>query len=314
MQSNIATDIFNNINADFTHIYSESRNKNCLVISDSFSNLVLLRACGKPCTEELIKGLIDWFSRYGLCRTLHIDAGPQSKCRELQNFLEKLGVKLIVSPSNAHHCSGRVESMVKRTVTALRYLIDNKKVRLANWHKLLPVVEFNLNKTPGLATKLSAHQICFGKNLEDPATLKSVLPSSKSLKERIEMLELIRDQANKLQAKAQQTYKGKYDKNKQDVHFEKGQAVFVYMERKATKSNPLKFQPKYKIGIIKKRVSKLVYLIGFKGNNKRVWYRSTHVLHMKKKPKRPECLKNTTNEVFSVTLDSKALPLFPLST
>lgn len=314
LQPKVSIDVFDNINADFTHIYSAHPHyTNCLVISDSFSNLVLLRPCKAPTSEALTDGLIQWFSRYGLCRNLHIDAGPQSTCKAFKDFLDRLGINLIVSPSNAHFSSGRVESMVKRTITTLRYLIDNKKSRLMQWHKLLPLIEFKLNKTPGLATKLSAHEICFGRILNEPATLKSVVPSGKTLKERINTLEFIRKQAQIAQNFERNTYMRKYNKNKHEIVFTKGQPVFVEIEKKATKLNPEKFQPKYKIGTIKKKISKVVYIIRFREPGGRIWTRRTHIIHLKQKFPRPKYLQNKGTELFFVKIDDEKIPLFPLS-
>lgn len=233
---------------------------------------------------ELIAGLLDFFKIYGVARTLHLDAGPQSKSKVLKDFLEKNSMQLVVSPSNAHFSSGLVESHCKRTVSALRYLIDNKKPRLLSWHTFLPVITFHLNNSPGIALKVSANEIVFGQRLEEPAVIRTVLPTSKTLAERLAMLKSIREGIKIARRKSRDQFKEKYDKNRLDVHFAINQPVFVQMERKATKDNPQKFQPRFRLGVITQKISRLVYLVRLQTAKGKVFHRKTHVAHMKALP------------------------------
>ena len=93
-------DLFESIAIDFTHVFTlKSGFTHCLVICDMLSNYCHLSPAKTTSAAEVIKGLENFFKLHGVCRSLHTDAAGFARSAELANFLNKLGIKLVVSAS-----------------------------------------------------------------------------------------------------------------------------------------------------------------------------------------------------------------------
>lgn len=301
-------DLFSDVSLDFTHIFSSKHCSQCLVICDTFSNLCILKACKSTSTKEIIQGLITFFQKFGVCRRLFVDAASTSKSKELKAFLDALGIELVVAPSHAHFSAGRVESQVKRVVSALRFLINNKKNRKRMWTKYIPLVEFYINNTPQIATKLSANEIVYGQQLNTPFLIKTILPQYTTVQQRLNWLAHIRREAMKDRKIATQAYKERYDKNRKNISFQKNDNVFVWFERKASTQNPLKLQKRYRLGTIARKISDVTYVVKFRRPNGTIWKRLTHVAHMKKHFPRPKHLNERDDKILNVTISKVEIP------
>lgn len=283
--------IFEDLMLDFTHIFSKTNYKVCLVICDVYSNYCKLYPCKSPCGAEVISSLKDFFGTFGVCKRIHIDACGISKSQEFEEFLQQFNIKLRVAPSNAHFSAGRVESIVKKVVSGLKFLINNKTNRKQIWHKYLPILQFHINNFPQVAIKLSPNEIIFGKTLNSPFMNKTALEVEVKPSARITLLHEIREQAVRLREQSRQQYKEKYDKHRKLTTYSKNTPVFVWFERKASKDFPVKLQPQYRLGTIYKKVSDILYIIKFRRNNGKTWLRLTHLTHIKPHVKRPQKLK-----------------------
>lgn len=312
--SPMPADVFEELAADFTHVITTNANKSkhCLVICDVYSNFCYLRPCRTASTGELIKGLVDFFYSYGVCRKLFVDASSISKSKEFHEFLNRLNIQLVVAPSHAHFSAGRVESQVKRVVSALRFLINDKLSNKKRWDQLLPLVQFYINNSPQVATQKSANELVYGRQLNTPLTLKTLLPAHKNLLDRFHFLEKIRLEAADARKKATLNYKSKYDYNRKNVSFSVGSPVFVWFERKASLQNPLKLQKRYRLGTVARKISDVLYLIRFRKANGSKWTRLTHVAHLKPFLQRPKRLRlKNSSCIFLLKDKGEIYPLLP---
>lgn len=283
LRRKVTKEIFHSLTSDFCHVYSKAHYKYCLLITDNFSNLTYLYPCVKADHVALQEGLNDFFSRFGRARFLSIDAGPQSKSLDFKDYAKRNGFKIITAASGAHMSIGRVESHVKKLVSVLRFLVDGKMSRLQTWHRYISLIQFHINNTPQIATNgMSPNEIVFGKTLETPLTIKTTLPTDTSIQRRAKMLDKIRKEVRIARDRAFRRYSHYYNRNRKDASFKRGEKVFVKIEKKASTTNPTKFQKFFREGTIKKRISKLVYLVTLKHKNGVIWKRRCHVSHLKR--------------------------------
>lgn len=309
LQRRVSKDIFHSLTSDFCHVSSKAYYKYCLLITDNFSNLTYLYPCVKADQKALQEGLNDFFSRFGRARFLSIDAGPQSKSLEFLAYAKKNGFQIITAASGAHLSVGRVESHVKKLVSVLRFIINGKLSRLQNWHIYARAVQFHLNNCPQIATNgLSAHEIIFGSNLQTALTIKTTLPQETSLQRRLKMLDKIRNEVRVAREKAFARYSQYYNRSRKEIVFKKGEKVFVKFEKKASTANPTKFQRFFREGTIKKRLSKVVYLVTLRHRNGVIWRRRCHVSHLKRAYPRPKYLEEKGKIVLLLCGKNIAVP------
>ncbi|KAK3908583.1 Retrovirus-related Pol polyprotein from transposon 412 [Frankliniella fusca] len=309
LRRKIATNIFHSLTSDFCHISSKAYYKYCLVITDNFSNLTYLYPCFKADHRALQEGLNDFFSKFGRARFVSIDAGPQSKSAEFLEYAKKNGFKIITAASGAHMSVGRVESHVKKLVSVLRFLVDGKASRLEYWHQYIKAIQFHINNSPQIATNgLSPNEIVFGRSLDTPLTIKTTLPNETSIQRRIKLLEQVRNEVRNARDRAFARYSRYYNRNRKEIVFKRGEKVFVKFEKKASVSNPIKFQKFYREGSIKKKLSKVVYLVTLRRRNGIIWRRRCHVSHLKKAYNRPMYLQDKGDIVLLMCQKDVALP------
>ncbi|KAE8742500.1 hypothetical protein FOCC_FOCC011966, partial [Frankliniella occidentalis] len=217
------------------------------MVPNNLSNLTHLYPCVKADQDALKEGLETFFSLHGRPRILMMDAGPQSKSTEFLAWVQRNGIALQISPSNAHWSSGRVESQIKRLVSTLRFLLDNKPSRLRIWHKYIRLIQFHLNNCPQVATGgLSSNEIIFGRLLDTPLSLKTTLPRYTTINRRIDTLAKIREEVVKSRQKAFSRYSKYYNKGRKSVKFQRNDQVYVQFQNKASLTYPLKFQRKFR--------------------------------------------------------------------
>ena len=180
-----------------------------------------------------------------------------------------------------------MEASVKRVVSGIRFLVNNRSNRKRQWHSFLPFIQFHMNAQPQVSSGLSAYEIVYGKQPLTPFSLKTLLPSTVSIDRRLKVLEEIRQSVISARQKAQATYKSKYDSNRKDISYKVGSPVFVWFERKASLAFPKKLQKLYRIGTVYKKVSNLLYIIKLRTKTGCVWKRLTHVTHLKPSHVRP---------------------------
>ena len=126
---------------------------------------------------NLIKKLREIFSRFGLCRTLVSDNGPQlSKSHEFTNFLEKNGIRYIPIPSYHPASNGQAEVMVGKFKQAMKKMSSaaDKDIHhcLANWL-------FEYRNTPHTTTGFEPAVLMFGRRPRTALSLLSPLSNDK---------------------------------------------------------------------------------------------------------------------------------------
>ncbi|KAE8742019.1 hypothetical protein FOCC_FOCC012435, partial [Frankliniella occidentalis] len=292
-----ANDIFDDVMIDYCHVFTQKNGfTHCLLVCDIYSNHCSLFPCKTTSAPELIKHLKTYFSRFGVPRTLHSDVCSAVKSEAFKQFSEQCHFQVQLAASGAHWSVGAVESNVKRFSTALKFLINSKLPRMKNWASYVPFVEFHMNNSPQIASKLSPNDIVFGKRFNTPLVNKSVLPSSVSLRRRFQILYEIRRQATKLRGISKQNSKQIYDQNRKSVKFERNERVLIWFERKASKLSPVKLQKRYRFGTIVRKLSNVLYYVRMKTASK-TWVRLCHVAHIKKIQRRPSHLELDDNNL-----------------
>ncbi|KAK3925035.1 Retrovirus-related Pol polyprotein from transposon 412 [Frankliniella fusca] len=293
----IARDVFTDVMVDFCHVFTNKRSfSHCLIICDLYSNHCSLFPCKSTGSDELIRHLYTFFSRFGVPQTLYSDVCSAVKSEEFQKFADQCRFKLQLAASGAHWSVGAVESNVKRFSSALKFLINNKLQRMKQWYSFVPFVEFHMNNSPQVATKLSPNEIIFGKRFNTPFMLLSVLQPNVALSRRLQVLYELRQYAEEAKSTSKAKFKGKYDVNRKTPHLSNNEKVFVLFERKASKSSPIKLQHRYRAGTIIKKLSDVLYLVRIK-NKLRSWNRLCHVAHIKQFLPRPTHLSPPKEEI-----------------
>lgn len=297
----IPANIFTDVMIDYCHVFTNTaRNgfSQCLIVCDMYSNFCALFPCKSTDSADLIKHLKSFFSLYGVPSKLYSDVCSATKCAQFTEFATTLNFQVEFAASGAHWSVGAVESSVKRFSTTLKFLLNGKLSRTRQWHLLLPVIAFHMNNSPQISTKLSPNEIVFGRRLQTPFMNKSLLPVKIPIMRRLTLLREIRSAATVSKVKAKADFKATYDQNRKSATFRKNEQVLVGFERKATKLSPIKLQKRYRVGIVSRKVSPVLYVVKFKTRAGRTWNRLCHVAHMKHMCTRPSRLEVPNDFVF----------------
>lgn len=157
---------FRIVSLDFAGPYPRSKtgNKFMLVIVDMFSKYVIieaLRQSSAAITVERVKRQL--FMKFGVPEIVISDNGPQLKSKLFAEFLQEFGVTHWLT-ANYHPQANPTEAANKTILNAIRAYIVNADAH-NRWDEHLVEIAFALNSSVHSTTKLTPHQIIFGKTL-----------------------------------------------------------------------------------------------------------------------------------------------------
>ena len=114
--------------------FAEKDGDNFLVIVDAYSNWLEIIKMRVTTAEKTTEALRDVFSRWGPCRTIVSDNGPQFTSHTFKSFLHSLGINHITSAPYHPQSNGRAERFVGALKTGLDKLqhegSTDKKLRI----------------------------------------------------------------------------------------------------------------------------------------------------------------------------------------
>ena len=112
--------------------------------------------------ETIAEALIQFFSLFGICKTIRMDQMPSFRSEILTALRNKLGIQAEFSAP--YHCisHGTVERL-NRTIEGIlkKFLADHSR----DWDQLINLLLFALRETPNESTKYSPAQLVFGRKL-----------------------------------------------------------------------------------------------------------------------------------------------------
>lgn len=157
---------FHTVSIDFAGPYprSSSGNRFMLVIVDAFSKYVIIEPLRESSAKQTISRIRrELFTKFGVPKIIISDNGPQLKSNAFRDFLDEFGVTHWLT-ANYHPQANPTEAANKTILNAVRaYIRDNASH--TKWDEHLVEIAFALNSALHSSTKLSPHQIIFGKTL-----------------------------------------------------------------------------------------------------------------------------------------------------
>lgn len=157
---------FRIVSIDFAGPYprSKSGNKFILVMVDMFSKYVIIEPLRKStATQTIDRVRREVFLKFGVPEILISDNGPQLKSLAFRDFLDEFGVTHWLT-ANYHPQANPTEAANKTILNAIRsYIVDNASH--SRWDEHIVDISFALNSSVHSTTKMTPHQIVFGKTL-----------------------------------------------------------------------------------------------------------------------------------------------------
>ena len=161
------------IHIDFAGPYCGSM---WLVVVCAYSKWIEVVNMGSNTTApSLIRKLREIFSRFGLCRSLVSDNGPQlSRSHEFTSFLKNNGIRYIPIPSYHPSSNGQAEVMVGKFKQAMKKMCSTGQDinhKLANWL-------FQYRNTPHSTTGFEPSVLMFGRRHRTSLSLLNPLSNN----------------------------------------------------------------------------------------------------------------------------------------
>lgn len=157
---------FRIVSIDFAGPYtrSNSGNKFILVIVDMFSKYVIIEALRNSSATRTIECIRhELFLKFGVPEIMISDNGPQLKSAAFAEFLGDFGVTHWLT-ANYHAQANPTEAANKTILNAIRSYIANEKAH-KRWDEHIVEITFALNSALHSSTKMTPHQLIFGKTL-----------------------------------------------------------------------------------------------------------------------------------------------------
>jgi transposase InsO family protein len=131
-----------------------------LVVVDTFTRMVVLRALKDKCMETVAYELLRIFADFGMPRTLQHDAG-----REFLNWIAEamergLGIGRRVVAEYAHQANGAAERTVRTVYQVILKTVQGDSVA---WAKFLPVTQMVVNMAVNATTGSAPFSLLFGR-------------------------------------------------------------------------------------------------------------------------------------------------------
>ena len=231
----------------FSHLYMDiigplfehGEYKYCLCLIDSHTRYPFAYALRSATAKAVCDCLVDVFSRVGIPSVITSDQGTCFTADLSTKFLELFGCKPIWS--TPLHPEGN--SLVERLNQTFKKMLSHVcKKHPKQWHKLVPLVLWNLRESKNQTLGVSPFMMMMGRNPTNPLSLirenwtganpvQAMIPAGKTVTEYLTELQSnlkeIHDFAQEHADREQQNYVAQYNKRAVDKQFEVGQQVIV---------------------------------------------------------------------------------------
>ena len=152
-----------------------------LIVVDSYSKWIEVVNMRSDCTApNTIRKLQILFNRYGLCRVLVSDNGPQLISHEFDLFCKGKGINHIPIPSYHPASNGQAESIVGKFKKVMKKMCESNadlEMNLTSWL-------FQYHNTPHTTTKVEPAVLMTGRRFRSPLSLLNPLSFSTTAEER----------------------------------------------------------------------------------------------------------------------------------
>ena len=251
-------------------VKSRSGNIYILTIIDRMSRYpeaIPIRSTKAPI---IVKHLIDYFTRFGMPKTIQSDNGSNFCGKFFQSQMRELGIKHITSTPYHPESQGIVERMHQTLKNILRKLCDGKE---EEWDKKLPFALFALRSAPSETLGFSPFELIFGHTVRGPLEiLRDSWEEKGDDGDVVAQVEYYRtnlfkawDLAKENQDIAHDNTKRKYDKKAKARSFQIGEFALALLPKQGG-SLQYKFSGPYKI--LDKR-GDVNYCLEIKGSRKK---------------------------------------------
>jgi hypothetical protein len=131
-----------------TMVEADDGMKYVMVLKDGMSGYVELVACVRADSEQAYASLIDWFKRFGVVRQWVSDQGAHFKNQVMDRLRVALGSHHHFTTAYTPWANGTVEVVNREVLKGVKALISERKLRVQDWPRVLPVVQAALNGMP----------------------------------------------------------------------------------------------------------------------------------------------------------------------
>lgn len=239
---------FHTLHADHLGPFNESKRKNkyILVIIDSFTKFIILKAVKNTKTQTTLTAFKEYFSIFGLPFRLITDRGTSFTSSKFKQFLSEKGVRHVLNSVATPRANGQVERYNRTILDSLTTMTHGEDERL--WDEHIFNVQWGLNNTINKSIGKTPAEVLFGLRLtglsESAIKLAVQAVDSDNDEDDDNCLEKIRASVHKKNAENQSKQKAMFDKTRCDPRrFQVGQLVRV--ERDVTsKGKSKKLIPK----------------------------------------------------------------------
>jgi hypothetical protein len=209
----------------------------------------------------------------------------------IRDLTKLLGTQHIFTTPYAHRSNGLVERANRTIQECLSHYVNEKH---SNWDKYLPAVTFAINTTTQATTKYSPFFLVFGRHPRFPYDVQpQILKNLDKKFDDFRYLKYARDLAQQNIARAQESQKKIFDKNRQVVNFSPDSLVMVQFPHQ-TKGHAKKLSPKFRGPFtVIRQLDDLTYLVR-KVDPKNSKTIKVHVDRMKSTQPRPHHLARGT--------------------
>ena len=150
-------------------------NAHILTCVDFFTGYMIAIPCKGTTGKETMEILLHhWMYKFGLSKNIHHDLGRGFVGYLFQAFMRSFNITSRKGQPYSPTTQGKVESFNKKIRTLMTAILDPSKY--SSWDLHLPIVSFVLNNTKQVKTGFSAHELLFGKTMNQPSDLISQLP------------------------------------------------------------------------------------------------------------------------------------------
>jgi transposase InsO family protein len=149
------------LHVDYTVMQkTDGGNSHILNIVDRFTRFSKLYATGTPNSLNTAKLLMDYISTFGCPVRIYMDGGAEFRKQLVSDLCALLGVKNVkITPYNSK-ANGHVERTFRTLKEMVRAYAD---LRMNNWDKLLPMLQFAMNTAYSATTGYTPYFLHFGR-------------------------------------------------------------------------------------------------------------------------------------------------------
>ncbi|XP_066962336.1 uncharacterized protein [Macrobrachium rosenbergii] len=220
----------------------------------------------------IVKCLVDFFSRYGLPKTIQSDQGSNFMSKYFKDQMKQLGIKHIVSTTYHPESQGAIERFHQTLKSMIKkYCIDNH----SSWVTDLPYLLFAVRSMPNDSLGFSPFELIFGHHVRGP--LEVLRDSWESEEPNSNILEWVSNSRSRLFAawelakntivKSQRKMKEVFDVKTKCRTFKEGDKVLILLPLVENQLQA-KFVGPYEI---EKKINDSNYVVNTPDRKKKQW-------------------------------------------